>query len=92
MWWKTEEGIKTEADFQKFRQKILNTPVNVDEKDGILDISVKTPLGKLGVKTDIVARKRLNYYNPATLPDDFLFNVDGAEIGRPVMEKYKYQQ
>ncbi|HWR99538.1 MAG TPA: hypothetical protein VN249_02925, partial [Prolixibacteraceae bacterium] len=92
MWWKTEEGIKTEADFQKFRQKILNTPVNADEKDGILDISVKTPLGKLGVKTDIVARKRLNYYNPATLPDDYLFNVDGVEIGRPIMEKYKYRK
>jgi hypothetical protein len=36
-----------------------------------------------------LARKRLNYYNPSTLPDDFLFQVDGIEIGKPVMEKYK---
>jgi hypothetical protein len=89
MWWKTEEGIKTAAEFQQFRQKVLKTPVKVDQKDGILDISVQTPLGRLGVQTDLVAKKRLNYYNPSPLPDDFLFQVDGIEIGKPVMEKYK---
>lgn len=89
MWWKTEEGIKSEADFQKFRQKVLNTPVTVNENNGIVDISVETQSGKLGLKTDIVNRKRLDYYNPVPLPNDFLFNVDGVEIGKPVMEKYK---
>jgi len=88
MWWKTEEGIKSYAEFQRFRQRVLTTPVTVDKNDGILAISVKTSLGMLGVKTDLVARKRLNYYNPAPLPTDFLFNVDGVEIGKPVMEKY----
>ncbi len=89
MWWKTEEGIKTAAEFQQFRQKVLKTPVKVDQKEGILDISVQTPLGMLGVQTDLVAKKRVNYYNPSPLPDNFLFNVDGIEIGKPVMEKYK---
>lgn len=88
MWWKTEEGIISEADFLKFRQKILNTPVKVNENNGIVDISVETQSGKLGLKTDIANRKRLEYYNPAPFPNDFLFNVDGVEIGRPVMEKY----
>lgn len=89
MLWKTDEGIKSEADFQKFRQKVLHTPVTVNENNGIVDISVETQSGKLGLKTDIANRKRLDYYNPVPLPNDFLFNVDGVEIGRPVMEKYK---
>jgi hypothetical protein len=89
MWWKVKEGIKTDTDFLKFRQKVLKTPVNVSEKDGIADISVLTKSGKLGVKADIVIKKRLDYYNPQQLPRDFLFNVDGVEIGRPIMEKYK---
>ncbi|NQU53656.1 MAG: hypothetical protein HQ522_14065 [Bacteroidetes bacterium] len=88
MWWKTEERIKTDDDFQKFRQKVLNTPVTVNEKNGIVDISVKIPSGKLGVKTHIANKKRLEYYNPTPLPKDFLFNVDREEIGKPIMHKY----
>lgn len=88
MWWKVEEGITSDADFSKFRQKVLKTPVLVNEKDGIVDISVSTPSGKLGVKSDIVRKKRLAYYNPKPLPKDFLFNVDDIEIGKPIMKKY----
>jgi hypothetical protein len=89
MWWKAEEGIKTDADFLHFRQKVLTAAVEVNEKDGMVDISVTTPAGKLGVKADLVHKKRLNYYNPVPLPMNFLFNVDGKEIGKPIMEKYK---
>ena len=88
MWWKVEEGIKSDADFLRFRNKVLNAPVSVNEKDGIIDISVSTPAGKLGVKADITNKKRLNYYNPTPLPQDFLFNIDGVEIGKPIMNKY----
>jgi hypothetical protein len=66
----------------------LTTPVLVHEKDGIVDVSVSTPSGKLGVKADIVNKKRLVYYNPSPLPADFLFNVDGVELGKPIMSKY----
>jgi hypothetical protein len=89
MWWKVEEGIKGNKDFARFRQKILTAPVLVHEKEGIVDVSVSTPSGKLGVKADIINKKRLEYYNPLPLPDNFLFSVDGVEIGRPIMEKYK---
>jgi hypothetical protein len=88
MWWKVEEGIKGNKDFAKFRQKVLTAPVLVHEKDGIVDVSVSTPSGKLGVKADIINKKRLEYYNPLPLPDDFLFNVDGMELGKPIMSKY----
>lgn len=88
MWWKLEEGITSDTDFSKFRQKVLKTPVLINEKDGIVDISVSTPSGKLGVKADVVRKKRLAYYNPKPLPKDFLFNVDDIEIGKPIMEKY----
>jgi hypothetical protein len=88
MWWKVEEGIKTDADFLRFRKKVLNAPVVVNEKEGIIDISVSTPAGKLGIKADITNKKRLNYYNPTLLPPDFLFNIDGVEIGKPIMKKY----
>ncbi len=88
MWWKTEEGVKTDAAFSKFRQLVLNAPVMVSEKEGVIDIAVTTPSGKLGVKADIVNKKRLAYYNPVPLPKDFLFNVDGLEIGKPIMTKY----
>ena len=57
-----------------------------------MDISVKTQSGKLGVKADILNKKRLDYYNPKPLPKDFLFNVDGEELGRPIMEKYKIKR
>jgi len=88
MWWKVEEGIKSDADFLRFRQSVLKAPVTIKEKNGIVDITVSTPSGKLGVRTDIANKKRLNYYNPNPLPANFLFNVDGVEIGKPIMEKY----
>lgn len=91
MWWKIEEGIKNNADFMKFRKQVLNAPVMVDQQNGIMDLIVTTPSGKLGVKTDVANKKRLNYYNPVPLPADYLFNVDGVEIGKPVMETYKHQ-
>ncbi len=89
MWWKVQEGIKREADFQKFRRAVLEAPVLISEKDGVIDISVKTSAGKLGIKADMMNKKRLNYYYPKPLPEGFLFNVDGVEIGQPIMEKYK---
>ena len=89
MWWKVEEGVKSDADFLRFRQKVLNAPTSVDEKNGVLDLSVSTPAGKLGLKTDLKNKKRLEYYNPTPLPEGYLFNVDGVEIGKPILEKYK---
>lgn len=89
MWWKVEEGIKSDADFLRFRQSVLKAPVTIKEESGIVDITVSTPSGKLGVVTDIANKKRLNYYNPNPLPANFLFNVDGVEIGKPIMEKYR---
>ena len=90
MWWKVEEGITGDADFLKFRQTILKSPVSLNEKDGIIDISVLTISGKLGIKADMANKKRLIYYNPKPLPQDFLFNVDGIEIGKPIICKYSY--
>lgn len=89
MWWKVAEGIKTESDFSKFRNTVLKASVKVEEQNGVMDISVNTPSGKLGVKADILNKKRLDYYNPKPLPKDFLFNVDGVEVGKPIMVKYK---
>jgi len=89
MWWKVQEGIKSDVDFLKFRQTLLKAPVFVSDKDGIIEISVKTSSGKLGVKADLNNKLRLEYYNPVPLPENFLFNVSGIEIGKPIMEKYK---
>jgi hypothetical protein len=89
MWWKVQEGIKSDADFKKFRQTVLRARVIVNEENGIVDIVVSTPSGKLGVRSDIVNNKRLEYYNPNPLPANFLFNVDGLEIGQSILEKYK---
>jgi hypothetical protein len=88
MWWKVAEGIKTSADFEKFRNKVLLAPVSVQQKDGIAAISVTTDAGKLGVMAAIVQKKRLDYYNPVPMPADFLFMVDGKELGKPILEKY----
>jgi hypothetical protein len=88
IWWKTAEGIKTDADFLRFRESVLNAPVTVNDDKGVMDISVITPSGKLGVKADLVTKKRIAYYNPTPLPANFLFNVDGVEIGKPIMQKY----
>lgn len=89
MWWKVEEGLTNDAAFSTFRQNVLKTPVSVYEKDGIVEVSVSTPSGKLGVKADLVTKKRLAYHNPKPLPNEFLFTVDGLEIGKPILEKYK---
>ena len=89
MWWKVEEGIKSDADFSKFREKVLSAPVKIEEKNGTVDLSVNTQAGWLGVKADVANKKRLDYYNPAPLPANFLFNIDGIEVGKPIMEKYK---
>ncbi len=89
MWWKAEEGIKTEADFRNFRNKVLSAPVAIITENGQLDISVTTPSGKLGVKANLLNMKRLEYYNPVPMPKEFLLNIDGLEIGKPIMEKYR---
>ena len=89
MWWKTEEGVKTAADFLKFRKKVLTAPLIVNVQNDVIEIAVMTAAGKLGVKADMPNKKRLTYYNPSPLPTNFLYNVDGVEIGKPIMEKYK---
>ena len=91
MWWKVREGIDTKADFAGFRKEILNAPVIVAENEGITEIAVMTPAGKLGVKADIENKKRLTWYNPVPLPDDFLLHVDGVEVGKPIIGKYAIQ-
>ena len=48
MWWKLQEGIKSDADFQKFRQTVLKAPVSVNYKDDVIEAIVKTPSGNLG--------------------------------------------
>ena len=88
MWWKTAEGIFTATDFSKLRKQVLSAPVTVSDQNGQLDVSVKTASGKLGVKADLRNKRRLDYYNPSPLPKDFLFNVDGVEIGKPIMQQY----
>jgi len=89
MWWKTAEGITTDAAFANFRATVLNTSTNVSNNEGILDVSVITPQGKLGVKADLNLKKRITYYNPSPLPAQFLFNVDGVELGKKIMQKYQ---
>ena len=89
MWWKQEEGIKTATDFLQFRNAVLSAPATVTAQNGIVDIFVMTASGKLGVKADVSNRQRLAYYNPSPLPGNFLFSVDGVEIGAPILKKYK---
>ena len=57
MWWKLQEGIKSDADFQKFRQTVLKAPVSVNYKDDVIEAIVKTPSGNLGVKADLNNKK-----------------------------------
>ncbi len=89
MWWKTAEGIHSAADFARFRKQVMATPVSISAKNGVVDISVQTTAGKLGVKADIAKKKRLEYYYPVPMPADFLFNVNGKELGLPIMKKYQ---
>lgn len=89
MWWKAAEGVKTAADFLKFRKAVLNAPVVLNVQNGVVEVAVMTEKGKLGVKADLEHRKRLEYYNPTPMPTDFLYQVDGLEIGRPILKKYK---
>jgi hypothetical protein len=89
MWWKTAEGIRSAADFAQFRKQVMDAPVSVSAVNGLVDISVTTSAGKLGVKADLTKKKRLDYYFPVTMPTNFLFNVNGKEIGLPIMQKYQ---
>lgn len=86
MWWKVQEGIHSDAAFTAFRKQILSTPVQVSQKDGIIDLSVQTSSGKLGLKANLDRKQRLAYYNPFPMPGDFLFQVNGMEVDK----KYKY--
>jgi hypothetical protein len=88
MWWKVSEGLKSDADFRRFRKEVLEAPVTATVTDGIIDVSVKTIAGKLGVKADPGSRRRLDHYHPKPLPENYLFLVDGVEIGKPIMDKY----
>lgn len=89
IWWKTAEGIRTASDFAAFRKTVLEAPVSVQDTNGVLDIIVTTASGPLGVKADLKRKQRISYTNPATLPTGFLFNVDGKELGIPLMGKYR---
>ena len=89
MWWKTAEGIKSDRAFADFRQEVLKAEVAVKAENSQVDITVMTKAGKLGVRADLPNKKRLDYYNPLPLPKNFLFSIDGQEIGKLIMEKYK---
>lgn len=89
MLWKVVEGIKTDRAFAAFRQEILQAEVAIKTENGLVDVAVSTKAGKLGLSADLANKKRLAYYNPQPLPSDFLLNIDGVEIGKPILEKYK---
>jgi hypothetical protein len=89
MWWKVQEGIDSDQAFAAFRRQVLQSPVHVQEADGILDLQVMTPAGKLGLKGDLSKKQRLAYYNPFNMPSEFLFQVNGKEIDKEFKFKYK---
>ena len=89
MWWKTAEGIKNAEDFRKFRAAFLAAPLQVSNSNGIVEAKVTTSAGVLGVKADLNNKMRLEYYHPMPLPTDFLFQIDGKEIGKTLLDKYK---
>ena len=89
MWWKAEEGVQTDAAFTAFRQTVLLAIPVIKEENGVIDISIQTAAGKLGVKANLKEKKRLEYANPVPLPKAFLFTVNGEEIGKPVLIKYQ---
>lgn len=88
MWWKAAEGIDTDAKFKDFRNSVLDAPVSVTEANGVVDVSIQTTSGKLGLKADIKKKIRLDYYNPTTLNRNILFSVDGVDYGKKIMGKY----
>ena len=89
MWWKAEEGIDTEAKFKAFRNSVLDAPVSITDANNVLDVSVQTTSGKLGLKADLKKKVRLDYYNPTPLNRNILFNIDGVDVGKKIMAKYK---
>jgi hypothetical protein len=89
MWWKAAEGIDTDAKFQSFRNSVLDAPISVTETNGIIDVSVQTSTGKLGLKADLKKKLRLDYYNPTPLNRNLLFSVDGIDYGKKIMGKYQ---
>jgi len=89
MWWKAAEGIDTDAKFQAFRNSVLDAPISVTETNGIVDVSVQTTSGKLGLKADLKKKLRLDYYNPTPLNRNLLFSVDGVDMGKKIMGKYQ---
>jgi hypothetical protein len=89
MWWKAEEGIDTEAKFKSFRNLVLDAPVTITDSNNVLDVSVQTTSGKLGLKADLKKKVRLDYYNPTPLNRNILFNIDGVDVGKKIMQKYK---
>ncbi len=92
IWWKAEEGVTNDKMFARFRKNVLEAAVNVQSDKNVLEVTVQTAAGKLGVKADLLTKKRLEYYHPVPLPVDFLFNINGTEIGKPVMGKYAQMQ
>ena len=66
-----------------------NKVQKIKTENGLLDVAVLTKAGKLGLRADLPNKKRLAYYNPQPLPADFLLNIDGVEIGKPILEQFK---
>jgi hypothetical protein len=89
MWWKAAEGIDTDAKFQAFRNSVLDAPISVTETNGVVDVSVQTTSGKLGLKADLQKKLRLDYYNPTPLNRNLLFSIDGVDMGKKIMGKYQ---
>lgn len=89
MWWKAAEGIDTDAKFQAFRNVVLDAPISVTDANGVVDVSVQTSSGKLGLKADLKKKIRVEYYNPTPLNRSLLFSVDGVDYGKKIMGKYQ---
>lgn len=89
MWWKAEENINTDDQFKLFRNSVLNAPVTIFSEKDIIDVSVQTKEGKLGVRADVTKKKRLSYDNPIPVPKDFLFLIDGVDYGKKLLSAYR---
>lgn len=89
MWWKIVEGIDSDKKFTAFRNEVLHAPLQLTETNGIIDLAIATKQGKLGLKADLIKKERLSYYSPSPMPTDFLLQVNGREIGKPIIAKYK---
>ena len=89
MWWKAEEGVVTESQFDDFRHKMMqaSTEVSVSGSDYTVIVDSPWTKGKLGIQGNIATGTKGKTWGMEPVEAGSVFAIDGKDKARQFFSK-----